>query len=110
MKSTVTDTLPPRVRRGLSKFGFDLGIARKKRHLTIAMMAERMGVSTSTYRRAEQGDPTVTLGVYAMALFVLGFGDALTDIIDPGRDDQGLLLDLERLPKRVRPKKAIKSL
>ncbi|MCG5055954.1 MAG: helix-turn-helix domain-containing protein [Myxococcales bacterium] len=110
MRSRVTDTLPPRVRRGLAKFGFDLGVARKKRHLTAAMMAERMGVATSTYRRAEKGDPTVSLGVYAMALFVLGFGDALSEIIDPRRDDQGLLLDLERLPKRIRPKKAIEPL
>jgi hypothetical protein len=45
------------------------------------------------------------MGVYAMALFVLGFGDAIGDIVDPRRDDVGLLLDAERLPKRVRPKK-----
>jgi hypothetical protein len=40
-----------------------------------------------------------------MALFVLGFGDALGDLVDPRRDDQGLLLDVERLPKRVRVKR-----
>jgi hypothetical protein len=34
-----------------------------------------------------------------MALFVLGFGDAIGDIVDPRRDDVGLLLDAERLPK-----------
>jgi hypothetical protein len=45
------------------------------------------------------------MGVYAMALFVLGFGDAVGDIVDPRRDDVGLLLDAERLPKRVRPRK-----
>jgi hypothetical protein len=41
-----------------------------------------------------------------MVLFVLGFGDAIGDVVDPRRDDVGLLLDAERLPKRVRPKKA----
>lgn len=40
-----------------------------------------------------------------MSLFVLGFGAALNELVDPGRDDQGLLLDLDRLPKRVRVKK-----
>ena len=40
-----------------------------------------------------------------MALFVLGFGDAVGDIVDPRRNDVGLLLDAERLPKRVRPRK-----
>jgi len=41
-----------------------------------------------------------------MALFVLGFGDPLGTLIDVSRDDTGLLLDEERLPKRVRMKKA----
>jgi hypothetical protein len=40
-----------------------------------------------------------------MALFVLGFGDPLGALIDVSRDDTGLLLDEERLPKRVRMKK-----
>jgi hypothetical protein len=41
-----------------------------------------------------------------MALFVLGFGDPLRSLIDVSRDDVGLLLDEERLPKRVHMKKA----
>lgn len=50
------------------------------------------------------------MGLYAMALFVLGFGDAIGDLVDPRRDDIGLLLDAERLPKRVRPKKVTTGL
>jgi DNA-binding XRE family transcriptional regulator len=110
MKSAVTDTLPPKVRRSLVKLGVDLATARKKRNLTAVMMAERLGVAKSTYLRVEKGDPTVSMGVYAMALFVLGFGDALGEIVDPRRDDQGLLLDVERLPKRVRVKKSATAL
>ena len=104
MRSAVLDVLPPKVRRSLAKFGADLSMARRKRNLTVAMMAERLGVAKSTYLRVEKGDPTVSMGVYAMALFALGFGDALGDLVDPGRDDQGLLLDAQRLPKRVRTK------
>lgn len=106
MRSTVTDTLPPKIRRALTKLGADLAIARKKRAWTTRMMAERLGVARSTYRRAEQGDPTVSMGVYAMALFVLGRGEVLAHLIDPQQDDQGLLLDVQRLPTRIRPKKA----
>src|SRR5882762_7578847 len=106
MRSAVLDTLPLKVRRSLTKFGADLMLARKKRNLTTRMMAERLGVAKSTYLRVERGDPTVSLGAYAMALFVLGFGDALGELVDPSRDDQGMLLDAERLPKRVRTKKA----
>jgi hypothetical protein len=50
------------------------------------------------------------MGVYAMALFVLGFGDALTDLVDASSDEQGLLLDEQRVPKRVRPKREPVSL
>jgi DNA-binding XRE family transcriptional regulator len=110
MKSAVSDTLPPKVRRSLVKLGVDLATARKKRNLTAVMMAERLGVAKSTYLRVEKGDPTVSMGVYAMALFVLGLGDALGEIADPRRDDQGLLLDAERLPKRVRVKKSATAL
>jgi transcriptional regulator with XRE-family HTH domain len=104
MKSSVFERLPPSVLRSLKKLGRDLGIARKKRRLTAEMMAERMGVSKPTYLRAERGDPTVGLGVYAMALFVLGLGAPLGDLVDASRDDQALVLDVERLPVRVRPK------
>ena len=106
MRSNVSDVLPPAVRRSLTKFGSDLATARRKRGLTVLTVAERMGVSKNTYLRAEKGDPGVGLGVYAMGLFVLGFGDPLRSLIDVSRDDVGLLLDEGRLPKRVRMKKA----
>lgn len=105
MRSTVNDTLPPKVKRALSKLGGDIALARKKRSLTTTMMAERLGVAKSTYFKIEKGDPSVAMGAYAMAFFVLGFDEALTEIVDPSRDDQGLLLDAERLPKRVRTPK-----
>ena len=106
MRSSVADVLPLAVRRSLAKFGSDLATARRKRGLTILAVAGRMGVAKNTYLRAEKGDPTVGLGVYAMALFVLGFGSPLGTLIDVRRDDTGLLLDEERLPRRVHMKKA----
>ena len=110
MRSAIVDVLPSKVRRSLVKLGADFAMARKKRNLTAAMMAERLGVAKSTYLRVEKGDPTVSMGVYAMALFVLGFGDTLGEMIDPRRDDHGLLLDAERLPKRVRVKTSATAL
>lgn len=109
MRSHVLDVLPPPVKRSLSKLGADLATARRKRGLTVAAVSERMGASKSTYLRVERGDATVALGIYAMAFFVLGFGDSLRDLADPSRDDTGLMLDEERLPKRVRMKKAHRS-
>jgi transcriptional regulator with XRE-family HTH domain len=94
----------------LSKFGKDVSAARRRRRLTVAMMAERIGVAKNTYSRIERGDPTVAMGAYAMALFVLGFGEALGDLVDARRDDEGLVLDEQRLPQRVRVKKSPTSL
>ena len=107
MKTAVNDILPTQVRRSLVKFGADLSIARRKRRLTVAMMCERLGVSKSTWQRMEKGDPTVSMGAYAQALFVLGLGTPLAELVDPRHDEQGLLLDLEQLPKRVTPPRRI---
>ena len=43
------------------------------------------------------------MGAYAQALFVLGFGTPLAELVDQRNDEQGLLLELEHLPKRVTP-------
>lgn len=105
MRSALTDSLPPKVRRALAKLGKDLKDARRKRQLTVEMMTERVGVSKATYLKLEKGEPSVSMGVYAMTLFSLGFPNALADIADSRRDDTGLLMDSSRLPQRVRPKK-----
>ncbi len=110
MRSTVADTLPPKVKRALGKLGTDIALARRKRQLTTVMMAERLGVAKSTYLKVEKGDPSVAMGAYAMTLFVLGLDSAIGDLVDPGRDDQGLLLDSGRVPKRVRVRKTPQSL
>ncbi|MGH7022986.1 MAG: helix-turn-helix transcriptional regulator [Caulobacteraceae bacterium] len=105
MRSAVFDVLPPRLKRSIAKFGRDLAVARRKRHLTAAMMAERIGVAKATYQRLEKGEPSVAFGAYVMALFVLGFGDAFADLADAAHDPLGLSLDAQRAPKRVRPRK-----
>lgn len=102
MKSAVNDIMPPSVRRALKKLGEDIATARKKRHLKASMMAERVGVSKQTYQRVEKGDPRASIAIYAMCLFVLGFGTSIGDLADARKDDTGLLLEAERLPKRVR--------
>jgi DNA-binding XRE family transcriptional regulator len=110
MRSTAADTLPPKVLRGLAKLGSDIQLARKKRSLTVSMMAERLGVAKSTYLKVEKGDPAVSMGIYVMAFFTLGFADAFASIAEPSRDEQGLVLDVERIPKRVRPRKVARPM
>ena len=102
MKSNLPDRLPPAVRRSLAKLGRDIAVARRRRRLTQAMMAERLGISKTTWLKLERGEATAGLGAYAMALFVLGLGTPFGDLVDASRDDLALILDVERLPERVR--------
>lgn len=104
MRSGTVDVMPFSVRRSLRKLGGDIALARRKRRLTAEMMMERTGLSKATYARVEAGEPTVSVGAYAMALFALGLGTALSHLADPRADDTGLLMEEERLPKRVRRK------
>lgn len=105
MKSGTADVLPTRLRRALTQFGKNISVARRRRRLTTAMMAERLGVARSTYHRVERGDPRVEIGTYMMTLWALGFGTPIAEIIDPRTDETGTALEAERLPKRVRPKR-----
>jgi branched-chain amino acid transport system substrate-binding protein len=92
--------------RSLEKFGADLRIARLKRSLTAEQMADCIQVHRSTYGRMERGDPAVAIGLYAKALYSLGVETPFHDLIDPRNDEEGQLLDLQRLPARVRARKA----
>ncbi len=109
MRAGFKDVMPLAVRRGLKKLGTDLSIARRKRRLTVNMMLERTGLSKATYERVEAGEPTVAIGAYTMCLFALGFGNALSDLIDQSHDQTGLLLDQQRLPQRIRAAKSIQE-
>ena len=109
-KRATSAILPGPVRKSLTKLGRDLQLARRRRRLTIAMMAERLAIAVPTYLKIEKGDPGVSLGAYAMALYTLGFGAPLADVADQAKDAQGLLLEAERLPERVRPRKDPSSL
>jgi transcriptional regulator with XRE-family HTH domain len=99
-----TAALPVPVARMLQTFGANLGIARRRRGLTAAMMAERIGVSRDTWTRIERGDPGVSLGSYAKAIAALGLDPDFGSLVAPHADTVGIELDLDRLPRRVRPR------
>lgn len=99
-------SLPIPVRRALRALGADIAAARKRRRITMQLMAERAMTTRQTIARLERGDPSVSLGIVATVLFVLGMADRLRDLIGAPADPFVLDLDEERLPKRVRPPRA----
>ena len=58
--------------RALRKLGKDIGDARRRRRITMQLMAERAGISQRTISKIERGDYTVSIGKYASVLFTLG--------------------------------------
>jgi transcriptional regulator with XRE-family HTH domain len=97
--------IPLPVERAIRKLGSDISLARRRRHITQASLAERMGASLSTVRRMEQGNIRVPIHFFARALHVFGEIQALEHLLDTANDDIGLTLMDEQLPKRVRNKR-----
>jgi transcriptional regulator with XRE-family HTH domain len=103
MKTSQAQTaLPLSVRRALKKLGTDIGIARKRRRLSMTVVAQRAFIGRNTLTRVERGDAGVSIGIYATVLFVLGLADRLNQLADPVTDDVGLSLENSRLPARTR--------
>ena len=96
--------IPLPVDRAIQKLGRDIALARRRRHISQASLAERMSASLSTVRRMEKGDVRVPIHFFARALHVFGEIQALENLLDTSNDEIGLTLMDESLPKRVRSK------
>jgi transcriptional regulator with XRE-family HTH domain len=96
-----TPLLPLGVRRALLELGKDLQIARRRRRLTTAMVAERAQISRPTLLRVERGDAAVSMGVYATVLSILGLGDRIGRLAAAETDVVGLSIEEEHLPERI---------
>jgi transcriptional regulator with XRE-family HTH domain len=96
------NSLPLPASRALSKLGRELALARRKRRISTADMADRLFVSRDTLWRLEKGDPTVSMGTLATAAFILQLHDRLGNLAEPSRDQLGLSLEEDHLPKRIR--------
>jgi transcriptional regulator with XRE-family HTH domain len=101
--------LPLPVKRALAKLGEDIRSARLRRRIPTTIMAERAFVTRMTLGKVERGDPSVSLGVYAVVLFVLGLTSRLAELADARSDDVGLQLEEEHLPKRIRTATSARS-
>lgn len=106
MSERLEATLPIPVRRALRKLGADIRDARRRRRIATAIMAERAMISRMTLNKIEKGDPSVSLGLYATVLFVLGMTERLAELADARHDAIGLSLEDERLPQRIRSPRA----
>lgn len=105
MRSKATSTLPKAARQALIKLGEDISVARKKRRISTVSMAERAFISRGTLYKVEKGDPSVSMGIYATVLAILGLIDGLGQVADRRDDSLGLDIEEDRLPKKVQPRR-----
>jgi transcriptional regulator with XRE-family HTH domain len=98
--------IPHAVARALAKLGRDISLARRRRRLTQASLADRSGIGLNTVRRLEQGAPRGSIEHLARILNVLGELGRLERLLDSGSDEVGLLMMDEDLPQRVRARRS----
>jgi hypothetical protein len=97
-RSLAIDSMPPAVSRQLRTLGENLAVARKRRKESLKAWSTRIGVSGPTLMRMEKGDPSVSLGAYATALWLMGRANALADLAAP-EHDRGALEAAVRVAK-----------
>lgn len=98
--------LPSPAVRAIAKLGRDISLARRRRRLSQASLAERSGVGVNTVRRLEKGEPNGSIEHLARILHVLGELERLEKLLDTPSDEVGLLMMDEDLPQRVRSRQS----
>ena len=98
------NTIFPTVQKILIALGENIKLARLRRKLSAAQVAERANVSRKTLYSVEQGSAGVAIGNYAMVLFVLGLEKDLLKVAEDDKlgrklQDNNLLVK-ERAPKK----------
>ena len=76
-KNTMGTNLPRKLQMKMNQVGEQIKLARLRRNLSIAQVAERASCSTLTINRIEKGSPTVSIGIYARVLYALQLDDDL---------------------------------
>jgi transcriptional regulator with XRE-family HTH domain len=91
-----------RVREILSELGKRLRAARIERNDTMDVFAQRLAVSVGTVRAMERGAPTVQVGAWLNALWILNQLETVTRVLEP----QESLLDRIRAQEKRRRQRA----
>ena len=95
--------LPRKLEQKMQVVGEQIRLARLRRNLSVAQVAERATCSPLTVSRIEKGVPTVAIGIYLRVLYAMQLDD---DILSLAKDDElGRVLQDMNLPQRERASK-----
>lgn len=103
-KNTMGNKLPRKLEQKMQIVGEQIKLARLRRNLSIAQVAERATCSPLTVSRIEKGVSTVAIGIYLRVLYALQLED---DILSLAKDDAlgKMLQDLNLKPRERASKK-----
>lgn len=93
-------SLPGSVQASLKVLGEHLRLARKRRKESLRSWALRVNVSVPTLVAMEKGDPRVSMGVYATAMWLIGRDDVLREVAAPEVDAQALAQEILVLQRK----------
>ena len=105
-KNTMGTKLPRKLVQKMSIVGEQIELARLRRNLSVAQIAERATCSLLTVSRIEKGAPTVAIGIYLRVLYALQLDD---DILWLAKEDKlgKALQDLSLKTRRRASKKVL---
>jgi transcriptional regulator with XRE-family HTH domain len=92
--SSAISALPPATLGALERLGANLAVARLRRRESLKTWASRLGVSVPTLQRLEAGDPGVSVGILASALWLIQRDGVLAELAAPEHDRGALELDV----------------
>jgi transcriptional regulator with XRE-family HTH domain len=97
--------VPFSITTSLKTLGENIRNARKRRRITMSLLAERAKMSRVTLSKIEQGDPSVAIKFYASVLQMLGLLQNLEEVAAAKNDGVGVIIEEENLPQRIRLKR-----
>lgn len=98
-KNTMGTKLPRKLVQKMAIVGEQIKLARLRRNLSMAQVAERASCSEVTLNKVEKGLPTVSMGIYLRVLYALQLDDDILLLAKEdkiGRDLQDLQLKNRR--------------
>jgi len=102
-KATMGTRLPRELEQKMRTVGEQIKLARLRRNLSVAQVAERATCSPLTVARVEKGSPTVSMGIYLRVLYALQLDDDI--LLLANKDEMGRALQDLSLKHRERASK-----